>query len=134
MLAVINTQKAVYNLLSTNTVLQEATEGVYDHVLQKAQKPYLTIGDISASLDASPSYDDFLIELEINIYAENYGRKTVLEIAEVVYDALHRQAVTVEGFEQINSYITSFDTALNDDGKVYKANMVFEMLVRKTIG
>ena len=131
MLAVINTQKAVYNLLSTNTVLQSATAGVYDHVLQKSTKPYLTIGDISADFEANPNYDDFSIQLEINIYAENYGRKTVLEIADIVYGLLHKKAIAVEGFEQINSYVNSFDTVLNDDGKVYKAHMVFEMLVRK---
>lgn len=96
-------QVGIFNRLTGYSALTTELGGakVYDHVPQGTAAPYVLIGDDTLIESDTKTGNGW--ELTITVHTWDFlraGRKTVKEIMEHIYDALHKQEtnVTVSGF------------------------------------
>jgi len=129
----INLQAAVFAKLSNDLNVP-----VYDAVPQPedggdiAEFPYVTIGEDTFTpfdTDNSIGYD---ATLTIHTWSRQRGRKETKEIQQEIYNALHRQTLTVAGFHFINLAFEFADTFVDSDGLTRHGVQRFRCIIEAT--
>jgi len=98
---VINTQKAVYALLSENLELE-----IYDFVPENAALPYITIGDAALAKKPALGKNIYEVDIRLHAYGAAKGRKDLLELGQEIFDLLDSQFLDIEDFEHFEHYET----------------------------
>lgn len=124
MQVIINTQKAVYALLSAN--LEPA---IYDFVPDNAILPYITIGDAVLNKKALIGKSLFEIDLRIHAYDQAKGRKNLLEIGQNIFELLDNQFLDVENFEHFETSLISQTVELVDGGEKYFLSADYKIIL-----
>lgn len=113
-LALTEVQRALYSKLTGDAVLMGMISGVYDTVPQGAVAPYLRIGEgISRELAADGVALSELV-LDLEVWAETAGRKTVLLIMNRLFALLHLGTLTLTGFQLVTIRCEQAETAIAD--------------------
>lgn len=102
---------------------------VYDHVPQETEFPYIVIGD-----DTSTPWDtDDSIGSEttctIHVWSRHRGRKEVKEIMRTVYEALHRQEVSIIGGALVECQAEFQESFMDPDGLTRHGVIRFRLTV-----
>ncbi len=110
------TQKAVYNALTSNDDLMCLITDVYDFVDQNYEYPYLTIGESD-----DDEYDTFYEVgrdslFSVHVWSNGRGTKEAYDILAKVYESLNR--VKLIGSDDLNFINCSYESGdmLRDDG------------------
>lgn len=111
-------QQAIYSKLTGDATLMAAVSGVFDAVEQDYdQFPYVTIGeDTAAEWDG----DDFVgseATVVIHVWSREEGRKECKIIQGYVEDALHRQTLSISGYNSVDCVREFAETLLDPDGR-----------------
>ena len=123
------TQKAVYEKLTGDTALMAMISGVYDHVPERSEFPYVTMGDIRANDNSVKATQGYQLDLNINVYSRGKGRKEILEIMSKVQELLVNENLAVVGGNHINTRFLSQGTALAKDGVTYQGKLFLRFVV-----
>ncbi len=118
MQVVINTQKALYAVLSS-----ELEVDVYDHVQEDAGLPYVTIGN--SSMVHSPVIGRSIYEMNfaIRAYDDNAGRKSLLELAEEIFEILNEKPLDIDDYSHQETRLISQSVQQTDESKyAFEAN------------
>jgi Protein of unknown function (DUF3168) len=92
-------QQAIFKRLSNDTALNEKVTGVYDHVTKETPFPYVTIGEPNVSpFETKTSYSEN-IPWVLHCYSMNHGKREVMEILNLMIQALTKKPWIVEGFK-----------------------------------
>jgi hypothetical protein len=94
-------QEALYARLSGDGVLMGLVQAVHDTVPQHSAFPYVVIGDGRQHDVPAGGVTTVRCALEIEVFSRSKGRKEALLILDRIYALLHRNVVTVDGFECI---------------------------------
>lgn len=115
-LALMEVQKALYTKLSGDGVLMGVVTGVYDVVPQKTALPYVVLGDGVQAIAGADNVTLSDCRLEIHVWGEASGRKTVLSILNRVYALLHLGTITVAGHQLVTLRTEQATTVLDEQG------------------
>ena len=110
-------QVAVYQDLIAYTPLMNRVTGVYDHVPQGTAYPYVVIGEDTAIEWDTDTSDGVESTLTIHVWSRLKGRRETKEIMELIYDALHRAELQIEGLHSVFCYWEFSETFLDPDGE-----------------
>ncbi len=89
-------QKAVYEVLSQDEVLQQQIEGVYDQLPMDAGWPCVVFGQSDARAWSTKTTQGQQIILDLHIFSDAPGRKQALGVLERVASLLHEQQLAME--------------------------------------
>ena len=109
-------QRAVYQALTTDPDLMDAIKGVFDHVPQDQDYPYVNIGeDTSIEWDTDTSLGQ-QSTLTIHVWSREYGRREVKEIMALIYGVLHRSELEVDNGSVVTCEVEFVETFMEADG------------------
>ena len=123
-------QTAIYNALIANEALGYAITAVYDHVPQDAVFPYVVIGsDTLIDWDTDNS-TGFEATLTLHVWSRYRGLKECKDIQGLIYSALHRQPLTIDGYTALDCLCEYHEADVDPDGLtrhgVQRFRVVFE--------
>lgn len=127
-------QQALFTRLSGDALLMGMVRGIHDTVPQNANFPYLVIGD--GNQDDLPASDIIAVRclLDIEVFSRSKGRKEVLLILERLYTLLHRNVLSVAGYECIVTRCTRAETESLIDALTLRGNMrVTFLLIQEAV-
>lgn len=104
-------QKALYARLSGDGVLMGMIQGIHDTVPQQSAFPYIVIGDGRQDDVVAGAVTSARCTLDIEVFSRSKGRKQTLLILERLYALLHRNVLSVDGYECL---VTRCDRAETD--------------------
>lgn len=142
--AELQIQIAVYAALRASTALgailaehqEQSGSAVYDHVPQavdsgdSARFPYVVVGDDTAvewDTDTELGADS---TVTIHSYSTYRGLKQTKEIQGAIYDALHRAALAVTGYDTVDCLWEMSQSFLEPDGLVRHGVQRFRVVVQ----
>lgn len=90
-------QKAIFERLTNDAALMATIIGVYDDVPQDVRQfPYVVLGDVATNEFDTQTYtgtDEFYL---IHVWSTYSGKVQIKIIMQLIYDALHRQPLTLD--------------------------------------
>ncbi|MEQ8825476.1 MAG: DUF3168 domain-containing protein [Filomicrobium sp.] len=120
-------QKAVYQTLSSNAGLT-ATVGagkVFDDVPRDADYPYVTFGLSQVRDWATGTEEGHEHVFSLHVWSRENGRKEVHEAMQHMEQALHDEALTLEGHQLINLRHEFSEARREPDGETYRGLVRF---------
>ncbi len=124
-------QQAIYEELTTYVPLVNSVTGIYDHVPQKTDYPYVNIGeDTGVQWDTGTSHG---VEstLTIHVWSRKRGRKQCKEIMQIIYNILHEGTLDIVGMKSVLCYWDFSETMLDPDGLTRHGVMRFRILAEE---
>lgn len=126
-------QQAVVAALTADAGLDAIIDGrVYDHVPQGASFPYVVIGDMSSAPLDTVTDKGMQITLNVLCWSRYRGKKQVRDMQAAVYDALHRQALTITGQAHIDTQFLTSSDGQEGDGLTYFGAQTFTIWTEPT--
>lgn len=114
---------ALYDTLSGDATLMTALTGIYDHVPEDAELPYLVFGDNAAVKDALIGAQAFRCDVALDVYSREGGRKALMEITARIHALLDHQPLSVDGFETLLVSLRMAETERQADGLTTRVRM-----------
>ena len=109
-------QKAIFQTLTADTDLMQAVTGVFDHVPQNQPYPYVVMGEDTALQWDTDDSDGTEATLTIHVWSRQAGRREAKEIMQVIYGALHRVDISIDGMHTVLCFWEFSETFLDPDG------------------
>ena len=121
-------QQALYARIKSAMGPRSAT-GVYDHVPQDAQMPYVVVGDDIATPDDTDDSCDSQHGITIHTWSAHRGQRETKEIQQAIYAALHRESLLVGSAVVVDCHLESQETFLDEDGLTRHGVQRFRVLL-----
>lgn len=122
-------QKSLFQTLTEDTTLMGIITGVYDHVPQGTDFPYVVIGDSQIKDWSCKTSQGSEQVVSLYIWSREGGRMQAATIMERIYLLLHGADLSVEGQTLISFRFLHSDIALGSDGWTYKGTLQFRALL-----
>lgn len=114
------------------TKLTTAGLSCYDDVPQDEKAfPYVTIGDDDYTSDDTDGYERLICNINIYSWSRYRGSKEVKDTMGTVYSTLHRQDVTVLGYNVLGIDHVSTSSAVESDGITRRGIQTFKIILTK---
>ena len=127
------TQKTIYETLTTDLVLMALISGVFDSasVPQGQVFPYVTIGENPFAERSNHTTRGFSSEITIHVWYRDpsRGRKPVQEIQAEIDRLLDQQSVCIDGWNIINLRSTFIDVIIDTDNVTLHGIQKFNLLI-----
>lgn len=121
-------QAAVYQRLTNYVPL---TAPVYDDAPQGAAFPYITIGDDTLTEWDQDACLGAEATLTLHVWSRERGRKQTKQIQGLLYDALHRYPLTVNGAHAVDCLWEMSESFLDPDGHTRHGVSRFRIILQK---
>lgn len=126
MSAEVEIQKAVFTRL--NNALSVP---VYDNVPDNAVAPYVVIGDDTLIEFDSDLGVGFEATITVHTWSTYRGRLEVKQIMGLIYNALHRAEINVQGYNLLGCDSEFSETFLESDGVTRHGVQRFRIFIRE---
>lgn len=124
-------QKAIYSRLVANITLMGMIEGIYDHVPDGSNFPYVVLQEIYA-VDSSNLVDKITqIRMIVGVYTRERGSKTALLIMAEIKELLHHADIDVEAYDMLSFCLEASELHQMKDGLTYVGKMEFKGYVQE---
>lgn len=116
----LNTQEALYRVLTNDSTLMSLVSGVYDFVPENVSGTYITIGDDEFEPWDTMGTRGSIVTHEIHIFDEgSRGRATVKKVMRQLYNTLHYGSITISGYDHIGTQFEFEASYQEEDGLTY---------------
>ena len=123
-------QQAIYTRLKESMGPSSAV-GLYDHVPQDAEPPYIVVGEDVTTPDDTDDSLGSQHALTIHTWSSYRGQSEVKGVQQAIYTALHREPLFVEGAAVVDCVIESQETFLDEDGLTRHGVQRFRVLLEE---
>ena len=123
----VQAQRALYLLLTSDARLMTMVTGVHDHVDQGRPYPYIVIGEDAAMEFDTDTERGVESLFTIHTWSRERGRLETKEIQEVIYEVLHRQDITIEDAAFWSIFWEMSDSFVEPDGETRHGVMRFRL-------
>ncbi len=130
-------QAAVYGALTGNAALMALVQGVYDAQPRPLtgsdalQFPYVTIGEDTLNDWSTDTESGADCTITIHTWSRYEGRAELKSLQAAIYDALHRQALTVSGYALVSADWINSDSMTDADGETRHGVQTFRILLER---
>ena len=129
------TQKTIYEILSTDSALQTLLGGtisnkkIFDHVPDSMAFPYVTMRIKPMSDRANEDWDGVEIRFQIDVWWQGVGQGDlkVQQIQAIIDELLNAQDYCVDGWNIISSRRTTVDIMDDPDGRTKHGVQIFNL-------
>ena len=128
-------QQAIYNTLAASSEMQAQLGNppcVYNHVPPNPLYPYVAFGAIAAKPFDDIDRTGFTQTVTLDIWSRYRGTKEVKDIAQAIYDTLHRATLTVSGEVFISCEFVSADITVEGDGLTYHGETRYSVVTQSS--
>jgi len=134
MQAIQKTQKAIYTLLKAQTTGELANiNGVFHYTSQETNFPYVHIGEGKFEEISDFKNEIFKVNTKINIFDRSKSNSTVMILCDEIRILLvNIYNLSVENYSVLDCRHKECKVSLNNDGKTWKGEMIFEVIVKKS--
>jgi hypothetical protein len=108
-------QTAVYTALTGSAEIT-AIGGVYSYVPEGTNLPYVTIGENDIEWDGTMGVDWFRVAVTVHSWAYGETKSVVKALMDGVFNALHKQALTISGKTHVSTLLEFSQVLTEDDG------------------
>lgn len=123
-------QEAIYAHLTTDTSLMSQVTGVFDHVSQGTEYPYLYFGESNIAREQLSLMEVETVTLRLSLASREYGRGESNSIIQRVFELLHNNAnVNVTGYNLARLQLSQPDTERGKDGLSYETNVTLSAVL-----
>lgn len=130
MSAELEVQRAIYARLNESPGIDLGYPvGVFDHVPQDEDYPYIKIGRISAEEFDTKTHNGFELAVIVDIWSRYDGNEEIEEIMGAVYNVLHNQSIHVEGYNFVNCLWEFSEMITEDDGHTRHGIQRFNLII-----
>ncbi len=123
-------QQAIFAALDGDATLSNMITGVFDHVPQDAEYPYVTIGDMRSSDLSTKTTQAAEIDVTINTYTRSKGSKANLDILARINELLHDAELTLATCTLVSLRFASSEVTRRSDGFTYQGIVRFRAVVQ----
>ena len=126
-------QKAIFQLLISDTTLMNLVDGVYDRVTEGAAYPYVTVGEAVSREWSTKTTNGQQILLTLHIFSRSGGRKQTAEIMDRIYALLHQGTLSLEGHTLVAMRFEFGDITLEQDQLTYHGAIRFRAFTEELV-
>lgn len=119
-------QKAVYARIMGSSEVMAMVTGVYDHVPQGTEFPYVVLQMVGSSDHSNIAEAITQVRMVLVVYTRERGSKTALSIMAEIKALLHQAIFAVEGYVLHSCYFVDSELQQLSDGVTYRGNMGFK--------
>jgi hypothetical protein len=127
-------QQAVYDKLSADTAVTSLVEGIFDSVPQGQAYPYITIGeDVHTEWDTATT-DGSSCSISIHVWSragQKRGRMQTKEIQGAIYESLHKQELSLTGWDFVGVDCETSSSFVDQDGLTRHGVQIFRILIER---
>ena len=123
-------QQAIYETLTGDAALTALVSGIYDHVPQGTDTPFVTLGEANVREWSNAEKTGSEQQLSLRIFSRESGRKQAAIIMERIVTLLHNAAIAVTGCTLMQLQCTASSISLMNDGATYRGTLNFRALLR----
>lgn len=124
-------QVAIYARLSGDPTLTSMITGVFDHVPEGTDFPYVTIGDATAADWSSTTHRGQVSTVTVHTWAEAEGRAAALAIMDQVDELLHEQKLSMTGHTMVSMRMEFSETVPDADFVTYHGIQRFRVFTHE---
>ena len=124
-------QQEIYEKLTADTLLMAMVTGVFDHVPQGTEYPFITMGESSLRDFSNLEQQGTEAQATIRIFSREAGRKESALIMERITHLLQRATLAISGQECVDSRFVSSNIILQDEGLTHRGTLVFAVRMRE---
>lgn len=132
-MTVLALQEAVYQALIDDEALMEAVTGVYSHVPQDVEVPYVVMGEMRAVDRSTIAQVASEVDMQVHIFSRHRGAKESLTLLQKVKDVLHRADIAVDGANVVYLYFNNSNLRRLSDGLTWQTTLLFSALVEEGV-
>jgi len=115
-LASLALQTAIHMRLTGDAALMDVVSGVFDHVPESAELPYLLLGGVTASPWSSKTFSGQRHRLTVSAFSAAEGDREVKMLADLVHSLLDRAALSLDGHRLVVLGFEALQTLRDPDG------------------
>ena len=97
--------------------------GVYTDPPDAAEYPFIVVQSVTADDVSTAGEDGQLFSVVLHVWSDYDGAKEILDLLGQMYNALHKQQITLTAHAFGGCYVTGTDTYADPDGKVFHGIM-----------
>lgn len=122
--------KQVHSALKANANLIALVRGVFDHVPQSQDYPYVAIGElVETEFNTDDVASAVQASLTVHVYSRKRGRKETHNIQSQIMVALHRATLAQVGFNFISIDHTQSQSFTDSDGITRHGIVEFNIII-----
>ncbi|MFN7038688.1 MAG: hypothetical protein ACK4OM_03870 [Alphaproteobacteria bacterium] len=124
----LETDRAIYDILSNNKFLKELKIGIYFEIPSGTSFPYIHIGKSSLKNISTKTSELYKIIKEINIFSSNNGTKQLLIIINEIIHALKLENFKLKNESIISSNMDEYNIFIKAEN-IYHLSCKFELYI-----
>ncbi len=122
-------QVAIYDALVADVAISASdVTGIFDHIPQTQNFPYIEIGEIQAADWDSDTHNGQDHTVTINVWSQKAGRKETKSIQKLIYTLLHNSTLSISGHTIILARQTFSETLKDPDGETHHGVQRFRFI------
>lgn len=122
-------QTAIYSVLTADATLDGLISGIYDHVPDDAEYPFVTIGEHGVRDWSNAEKQGTEQQVTLRVFSRDAGRKAAGTIMEQLITLMHNASLSVSGHSVVHVRFVSSNIVLLDDGRTYRGAVNFRVLL-----
>ncbi|WP_048574131.1 DUF3168 domain-containing protein [Streptomyces leeuwenhoekii] len=124
-------QQAVYARLTGHAPLMALVSGVYDHVPETAQHPYVSIGSITETVDDAHNARGLEATVVLHVWSKYRGYREAAQILAALDAVLDRQPLVVSGYRDVSVSHRTHSEVRDPDPTIRHINVSYRVWLTK---
>jgi hypothetical protein len=129
--ALTDIQTAIYTKLTGDATLMSKVKGIFDHVPDTAEFPYVAIGDFTEAPWDSFSRDGRDVTVTFHIWSRYSGFKEAEDILSIIVGLLNKKGITLSNNTLVRLVYEFSSTLTEEDGITRHIPARFRVQVQK---
>jgi hypothetical protein len=117
-------QKAVYQILNTDSALLTLIQGVYDEVPQNSAFPYVVFGRFETTDWSTKTSTGSQCVMNLHVYSD-VGKTQILAILDRIYEILQQGNLNVEGHHLVAMRFEYHDAERQIESRIFQGIIRF---------
>lgn len=131
----LDVQRGVYEVLGADqdliSILAAGADGIYDHVPQNSDFPYVVLGEARAAAFDSMDSSGMDQVISLRVFSRYKGMKEVKDAMSAIYAALHDTDIQIDNHSLVLLRFEAGETRLEGDGQTRQGVMRFRIVTEE---
>lgn len=120
-------QQAIYTKVTSASTVMDLVTGLFDEVPEGQPYPYISFGSITEVQDDAHGQAGLATEVVLHIWSAYRGNKEAAQILAALTTVLHRQPLTVAGYEDVSIAHVRHQSLRDPDPAIRHINVAYRV-------
>lgn len=123
-------QTAIFTVLNADAGISALGASVYDFIEELETTPFVQIGDTTLTPWFAMTQNGQIATATIHSYSRNEGKLEIKQIMQAIYNALHKQDLTIAGYSHIET-LWEFSNVITEQIDLYHGVQRFRIWIHE---